>query len=244
MKYIFLTGIILSNIVTTIAQESKTDVIVSLKNGSNFSGYIITDNKDKQFSIFVSDTDSLVIPFNQITSIMYIMKENNGKNKFKERIFNVSEFGILFGRVNSQASITSSMTAQTTFGYGFNQYIKTGIGAGFDQYDGTYTLPVFMSIRGDILNKKVSPVYFVNAGYAAAWGDNSDWQSWADVEGGKMFDGGLGIRVASIDGYNLLLSLGYKVQKTTYTQTDWQGEVSRITNRTYKRLRLSLGIGF
>ena len=219
-------------------------MVLSLKNGSTFHGYLMTDSIPELFIIYMSDTDSISIPYSQVTNVKYL---ENGKSRnyiSVRRLFNVTEVGILFGKVNSDASISSSMTAQTTFGYSFNQYIKAGIGAGYDQYDGTYTLPVFFSLRGDLLKKMVSPVYFVNAGYAAAWGDESNWQDWAEVEGGKMIDGGLGMRVTSLDGYNLLLSIGYKIQDITYKQVNWEGEVSSITSRINRRLRFSIGIGF
>ena len=245
MKFITLTCIALVCFLSSIAQDKKTDVIVTLKNTSKFKGYVISDSKNEPLSVFVSDKDSITIPYNQISRIQYLGETNNRKYTRIGSFYNVTEIGMMFGSLSRDANISSSMSAQTVFGYSVNQYIKSGIGVGFDQYGGTCALPVFLSLRGDMLNKKISPVYFVNGGYSAAWGeDESLWQEWADLKGGKMIEAGFGIRFSSLDGYSLLISLGYKVQDTTFTQYDWQGEVSSVTDRIHRRMRFSIGIGF
>jgi hypothetical protein len=45
------------------------------------------------------------------------------------------------------------------------------------------------------------------------------------------------------DRVNVMIVFGYKMQKTVYHQ-DWGGGGERVTDRLYKRLSFSIGIGF
>jgi len=244
MKYYFVAFVVLLSLHDLSAQSAKKDVELILRNGNRLNGYVFVDDIPKQMALYTSDIDSISISYSQIKSIRYADNRMNGRMNLLKGFFNVTETGVLFGNIGEGNNVSSSMTVQTTCGYGFHRLLKIGLGAGYDQYDDVYTVPVYLSVRGDVFNKRISPIYFVNAGYAAARGRESDWQSWANVEGGKMIDGGIGFRFVSIDGYNILVSLGYKIQDVKYTQVNWEGQVSRITERENRRLRFSIGIGF
>ena len=45
------------------------------------------------------------------------------------------------------------------------------------------------------------------------------------------------------DRVNVMVAFGYKQQKTVYRNLEWNGG-ERVTDRTYKRLSFSIGIGF
>ena len=95
----------------------------------------------------------------------------------------------------------------------------------------------------DILNRTFTPFYFVDAGYGSAWDTMEQEIPSLDVEGGAMFHTGIGFKMYSDDRVNVMVALGYKFQKTVYRNEEWGGGL-RVTDRSYKRLSFSLGIGF
>ena len=224
------------------AQENKNTALISLKNGSRFRGSVKPEILQGYLTLYFDNLDSLLIPYDQISSIKYRLSRKSPPNNSGSRMFSITEIGMLFSRAGGDGSLSSTLSAQTTLGFILFSYLKTGIGISFDQYSNMHTLPVFLSLRGDLLSRPVTPFYYLNTGYGSAWGN--EYGRTLDIEGGKMIELGMGISLYSIESYCLVLSCGYKIQDLTYVDKDWLGNMTSLTERTNYRLKIAIGIGF
>ena len=255
IKYFFnaLMLIIMADGQTCAQEATKLKVSATTINGDRINGYIKIKSLPSYLTVYYNPQDSFVLNtdllraaslriYNQSDSPL----ESDGINpkKLKIRYFNNTLVGILSGKSNDDTQPVASLTVETINGIRIYQYLSIGLGIAYDQYNSTATLPFFISVRGDIIDHYFTPYYFVDLGYGSAWDTNQENNGWEfiDVEGGLMFHSGIGFKMYSGDRVNVMIALGYKLQKTVYRQ-DWGGG-ERVTDRSYKRLSFSIGIGF
>ena len=137
----------------------------------------------------------------------------------------------------------------TIHGYTFNPYLMVGLGVSLDHYGyGNITAaPLFASVRGLMLQRRWSPLYFLNVGGGAAWGNDYFFNgSDSRTTGGIMIHPGLGYQW-HIGQRALLFGIGYKVQRArlSYSWEDWDGSTVEVDERrTLRRLSLSIGFQF
>ena len=124
-------------------------------------------------------------------------------------------------------------------GYRFNRFAALGIGIGFDnvfsspfpglinnldksQYSGVY-LPLYLFFTGDILKKRITPFYAIEAGYAMYHGasNNFSMDFGSAMQGGPMGGLGLGVKFYTHSRANLslLADLNFKDVHLTETST-------------------------
>jgi hypothetical protein len=222
--------------------------------GDELNGYIKIKSLPKQITIFYSPNDSLVVNSGLIQS-MQVEIGNGGMERSQDekekksgkpeiKYFNNTMVGVLSGKSAEDVEPVASLSAETVNGVTIYAFLSTGIGVAYDQYNTTAILPFFVTFRGDILSKPLTPFYFVDAGYGSAW-DTRETNVWEDLEvkGGIMFHTGIGFKMYSDNRINVMIALGYKYQKSEYRITEWGG-AERVTDRTFKRLSFRLGIGF
>lgn len=222
--------------------------------GDELNGYIKMKSLPAQITIFYTPDDSLVVSSGLIQSMQ--IEKGNGEiitsqgekekkpGKPEIKYFNNTMVGVLSGKSAEDVEPVASLSAETVNGVTIYPFLSTGIGVAYDQYYTTATLPFFISLRGDILSKPLTPFYFIDGGYGSAW-DTRETNVWDDLEvkGGLMFHTGIGFKMYSGDRVNVMIALGYKYQKSEYRITEWNG-AERVTDRTFKRLSFRLGIGF
>jgi hypothetical protein len=236
--------------------QSKTRLKVSTttSNGDRVNGYIKVNSLPPYLTVYYNSLDSIVLNTKLLRAASFRRYdksdiqadvENNDSKKLKIQYFNNTAVGILSGKSNDDAQPVASLTVETINGVSIFQYLSVGLGIAYDQYNSTATLPFFVSVRGDILDHIFTPFYFVDLGYGSAWDTNQENNGWEfiDVEGGMMFHSGIGFKMYSGDRVNVMIALGYKMQKAVYRQ-DWGGGGERVTDRSYKRLSFRIGIGF
>ena len=105
-------------------------------------------------------------------------------------------------------------------------------------------LPIYASVRGVLLKRKVSPYYFANLGASPAWGRPTDeFVTNLATRGGWMMQLGLGYQI-NLTNSALLFHLGYKSQQTQINyEQNWWGNDSFVEEKRLIR-RVSVGIGF
>lgn len=255
IKYFFIVLMLVITAVGQVyAQElTRLKVSATTTNGDRINGYIKMKSLPPYLTVYYNQQDSIVLNtallrtanfriYNQSES----SPEPDGINseKLKIKYFNNTLVGILSGKSNDDSQPVASLTVETINGIRIYRYLSIGLGIAYDQYNSTATLPFFISVRGDIIDHYFTPYYFVDLGYGSAWDTNQENNGWEfiDVEGGIMFHSGIGFKMYSGDRVNVMIALGYKLQETVYRQ-DWGGG-ERVTDRTYKRLSFSIGIGF
>ncbi len=192
------------------AQETKD--VVYLKNGWVINGKII-ENGDAKLKIETSDKNIFVF---LKSDIIEIKKEKILKETFKYKtkgFMNYTEMGPLGASNRASNNVTTSaFSLQTINGYKFSQYFYTGAGFGIDLYALQTLLPVFASIRGDLIkNKNLIPYYFVDGGYSINSTINDDPTK--KFEGGPMFACGLGLKILFANNAGFTFSLGYRYQQ-------------------------------
>lgn len=146
-----------------------------------------------------------------------------------------TEIGALAATRNRPDNVTTAaFTFQTVNGYRFNQYLFTGIGVAADLYATQTIVPVFASIRGDVVKKGVFvPFYFLDGGYGI---DITSSTTDINYKSGIMFAAGLGFKVPINNGPGFLVSFGYRLQQGATVE-------SGVTDN-YHHHRIALRAGF
>lgn len=139
---------------------------------------------------------------------------------------------------------------RNTTGYRFFDALNLGAGFGVDNFESVaLNLPFYGEISGNILRRRFTPVYFVQAGYGV--GINLTKKDSPDriqrAEGGLMAAAGIGFGVR-LDKLTLLrLNFGYRLQQASYRQdiTPYYGQpYTEIRRMMYQRIEVGLGFTF
>ena len=245
--------VILSEGQTYAQEETRLKISTTTAKGDRINGYVKIKSLPPYLTVYYNSMDSIVLnPRLLRTASFRIYNPSDSQNemdgispeKINIKYFNNTYVGILSGKSNNDSQPVASLTVETINGIRIYRYLSLGLGIAYDQYNSTATLPFFISVRGDIIDHFFTPYYFVDLGYGSAWDTNQETTGWEflDVDGGLMFHSGIGFKMYSGDRVNVMIALGYKLQKTVYHQ-DWGGGES-VTDRTYKRLSFRIGIGF
>jgi hypothetical protein len=146
-----------------------------------------------------------------------------------------TEIGALAATRNRPDNVTTAaFSFQTVNGYRFSDHLFTGIGAAADLYATQTTIPLFFSVRGNLLKKGLFvPYYFVDAGYGF---DITSSTTTVSYKGGTMFAAGLGfkIRFSPVAGFHV--NFGYRMQKGATVEFGQQQD--------YTNNRIALRAGF
>ncbi|MEP6464855.1 MAG: hypothetical protein ABJB05_01055 [Parafilimonas sp.] len=218
--------------IKTASAQSQDDVIY-LKNQNIIRGTILTKN-DSVCKIQTRDGSIYNYNLNEVENIT---REKAYKNFIykKTGFTNYTELGALAaGKTSINGVTTAAFSFQTVNGYKFNQFAMVGAGVGADLYATQTVVPLFLSFRGDIaISGGVIPFYFADAGY----GINITQKSAAadNFKGGLLYAAGLGLKIPFNKSAGVMLSLGYRYQKTTYNITNNPTEI------LYKRLAIRAG---
>ncbi|HLK27631.1 MAG TPA: hypothetical protein VKT28_03565 [Puia sp.] len=229
---LFLALMILFTGKVAIAQQGNKEDVIYLKNKWVIRGKIL--KKDAMVKLQTRDGNIYVFNTSEIDSIKH---ERFWRNFFyKQKGFaHFTELGpLVAGKTTIDGVTTAAFSFQTVNGYKFSQYAFTGLGIGADLYATQTILPVFASFRGDLLkNGNVLPFYFADAGYGINITQNSSEAT--DFKGGFEYALGLGVKIPFNRNAGFLLSVGYRYQKTSYTQD------AKPTDVIYKRLAVRAG---
>jgi|AntRauTorcE11898_2_1112593.scaffolds.fasta_scaffold01935_3 opacity protein-like surface antigen len=126
-------------------------------------------------------------------------------------------------------------------GHRFNPQTSVGVGLGFTPYNDPISLiPFFFDFNYRILERGISPVLFVRAGYNFTV--KSDDSFLIDSHsGGLLLHPGAGLEFPVSSQFEIYLSAGYSIDNSSYIFETWGDRT--VTNDLSFR-RLALGIGF
>ncbi len=249
---LFIVCFLLPN--TNFAQTDEIQYIdiVHLKDGSEFRGKIIEYKHDEYLKMEILGGQVVEFPAKQIKKVVqqpygdaaYVPRVVKTREyNFRERgVYNETFVNLPQG-YNSWGDWNVGLGIHHVIGFQFNRWIGTGMGIGFDGYamgEGENVIPVYAEARGYFMEKNTTPFYSVALGYGFA-GKNEN-QGILEGSGGIMFNPNIGYRIGASAGANFTLSFGYKLQKASFTELRWNGEVKR--DYTYNRLNLKLGLLF
>jgi hypothetical protein len=234
MKKIISLGILLLIIISHLsAQGGKTEDVVYLKNEWVIRGKIILQN---QTGIKIQTGEGNIYFF-KTEEIVRLVKENAWNNfVYKDRGFaHFTELGpLIAGKTTQDGVTTAAFSFETINGYKFSQYAFLGLGIGADLYATQTILPVFGSIRGDLIKSgSVIPYYFGDLGYGFNITQSST--NLSDFTGGLHYALGIGMKIPFNRSAGFLLSVGYNYQETSYLQ------LGVNKNVVYNRLAIRAG---
>ncbi len=239
-KGIFTLACLLAFNLTLYGQNDMEDVVY-LKNKSILRGQIIEINMDASVTIEISGGSRLVYPMSEVDRITREASKSHKSQKevrIKEQgYFNSTEIGI--------TTDMSAFSVHNVNGYYFNRFLGVGVGLGIDgggvsDHD-LYVKeedPFFnIYLRGEwqLFESKITPFYFLDIGYGIPLFTSSRSDNMGRpfltfqrtttelVEGGWMFDIGMGVRLhlhtpSRISGQ---LTLGYKLQRSIVEDKWW-----------------------
>lgn len=139
--------------------------------------------------------------------------------------------------------------------YQFNPYVSLGVELGLDVWKHTAFIPLTGNLIVNFLDRRATPLWYMNAGYAFKWYVSSKPEKMTHVihgaKSGLHLNTGLGAKVQIKEKLHLFIAADYKVQYTTlqYSEvsaTDLYDYSSITTNRTDKKFYhfIGLRIGF
>jgi hypothetical protein len=165
-----------------------------------------------------------------------LAKAQETPSLYREKGFgHYTEIGALAATKNRPDNVTTAaFSFQTVNGYRFSNRLFAGVGIAADLYATQTIVPVFASIRTNLMNKGVFiPYLFADAGYGL---DITTSTTSLQYKGGAMMATGVGfkIRFSPIAGFHL--NMGYRIQKG---QTGTGTHLDPYTNQ-----RIALRAGF
>jgi len=221
-----------------------TNVHIWFHNNDQIRGSIKLDGSPDFITIYKTDQDSLRIPIDMVKKIK-IIKENGNAWQQKSSItyFNNTFIGILTGRSSSASSNRSMVSAEMINGIKLYSYLWPGLGIAFDHYPEVNTLPVYFSVRGDLIKRLFTPFYYIDIGSGPAWNSDDMNVPESDANAGIMYHIGGGIKMYSGSQIHVMFSMGFKNQQVKFTRELWN-QTEEIIDRNYKNFSFRIGIGF
>ncbi|WKN43422.1 hypothetical protein [Tunicatimonas pelagia] len=227
-----------------LAQDKHSEVTVFLKNGRKVSGRMLPSLHESFITIEHDSLSRTNLAYHTVKKIHFgRVPAEKPKAYFKRErgFFHLSEIGLHVGDNNYNGNLTP--TIHTVNGYAFSPYLMTGLGIGLDRHVSVNSLPLYASVRGIILHRKVSPFYFGNIG--GSWvrpTSDSPGINYEKTQGGLYLHTGIGYQI-NVAKSAFVLTAGYKQQQTefVYTFEDWQGENRIEENRTIRRFVITFG---
>lgn len=119
---------------------------------------------------------------------------------------------IIAGLVDGQSGPAASL--QTINGIK-HQGWSAGVGVGLDYYH-VRSVPVFLDIRKNILDKEKTPFIYVGGGYNFPWltGEQKVY-NYGESKGGVYYDAGIGYAMPVLKKSSLFFTAGYSVKQLT-----------------------------
>ena len=159
--------------------------------------------------------------------------------RFNSGFVNTTSLGFLAG--SSGNNQTAPFSLQMVNGWRNSMGITTGVGLGIEFLTTNY-LPLFLDLRYDLMGKDVVPYLVGRGGYALPLAsDHQEYDISYTYGGGALAAFGVGLKIKSRDHFAWDITLMYRYQKTSYSETyDWNNQKYDYTD-VYNRLEIRLG---
>ena len=283
MKLNFITKplfIIVFTILTStiFAQNSSNDEIV-LRNGSIIKG-TITENSAEKIIIKTSDGREYIFSKSEVekttlngTTTVNTNVENNNQPLNTTKTSNDRKKYIPVKRgfwLSTEIQLLSPPSINIVAGYKFHQFGYLGLGTGIHNYTelqfsnnyrpftGTI-IPIYVRYSGDILNRRVTPVYSLELGYGIAVSNGAFFENYNNyyyntgfvstqlsTKGGIYGALGFGFKVRTNKNLSFGAGFTYRVQQATFSELVDSGNGIYDTNlkATYILQRFGLKLIF
>lgn len=200
------------------SQAGYEDVLY-LKNGKILKGRIL--KIEEQRIEFASNTgNAVIISMLEVEQIRREPTDRRLRNA-KDSIFKAKGFitvaelsyaygtGIVKTRIGSFQNSMRGYNLSVSRGYLIAPTFYMGLGAGYNHYEDTKFLPVFLDLRSDFFRERLRPLFALRIGHSFGWKDNQNGVDW----GGFMIQADLGIKLMLSYGSSVYLSIGTRSQQ-------------------------------
>ena len=175
MRKVFLLLLLLLAIpVASMAQEMRE--VVHLRNGSVIKGVVIEQVPGKSLKIQTPDGSVFAYDMSEVEKVT---KEASSASYYRSGEMDIQLSGVQSGYrgffdvghivgAGDYGSGINRVEYSTTHGYQFNPHFFFGVGVGVNYYYDydCVGIPIFVDVRANILNSKVSPFIDFKAGYS------------------------------------------------------------------------------
>lgn len=225
------------------AAPPTTEDVLYLRNGTVLHGQRLPMRSaaPEVVRLQLPTRDVLAFPMAEIDSMRRQPLPPSGPAARRRGFGHYTELGALAARNTNSSVNTSAFSFQTVNGYRFQPAVFVGAGIGVDLYATQTILPVFGSLRGELLARgPLRPFYFVDGGYGFnLTGRDEAVAGPVAYAGGALWAAGLGLKVLFNNQTGFLVSVGYRAQQTAVTRA---GEARQDIE--FQRLALRAGFAF
>ncbi len=230
-----------------VSAQTSTQDVIYLKDGSIYRGQISGTTADGSIKLLTHDNNLIVFNKSQIDSMKQEKsKSGNSASGFTTKTkgyFNVTNVGLLAGSNGAGALF------ETVNGYRFNHFLEVGGGTGIE-YTNVVLLPVYLSVRSDLLKGKATPFVHADCGYNFYVGSRNNYNYYYEdlslqkylYRGGLNASGGVGIKINTRSDFAFMISWAYKFEHWSYDYDYLDTHTHYDYN--YQRMVLKLGLEF
>ena len=223
--------------------QTTTEDVLYLHNGSVLHGQRLPVRAEAPtvLRLLLPNRDVLVVALADVDSVRQQPRPPAGPPERRRGFGHYTELGALAARNTNSSVNTSAFSFQTVNGFRFRPAVFVGAGIGVDLYATQSLLPLFASLRGDLLRRgPLRPFYFLDGGYGLnITGRDEALTGPVRYEGGSLWAAGLGLKVLFSNQTGFLVSLGYRAQRTALTR---DGQARQAID--FQRLALRAGFAF
>lgn len=168
---------------------------------------------------------------------------SNQNTKTPVQFQSILQAGLLAGKTES------SYTVQSINGIRWKTF-SGGIGIGIDDYV-FRTIPLFVDLRADVLNKKNTPFIFVNTGRQFCWlqSNQKNYNYFnPEYKAGFYVSTGAGYKLNILKKNALIISAAFSLKKVTETESPYcnlaacpEAPAPLVNKYTFRRLALTAG---
>ncbi len=209
---LFLLGVLLAAHV--FSQVKHYEDVVYLKNGSVIRGIITEQIPNQSIRIETADRNIFVFDVSEIEKMTreeipadFVPEEvRHEMEAFKTKGFEGGMDVLLAIDIEHGEPV---LGLHTHFGYRFIPQLYVGAGTGVELMFDRNNLPLFMQIRTDFVEARVTPFFSANLGYTFAWVNDEAGSEW----GGIFIEPEMGVRFNIAKHFGLNLSSAFKFQR-------------------------------
>ena len=238
---LFIAFLILSSMAYT--QDVITQSKIRLDDGSDLLVMIIENVPGKYIKIKLPGNQESIIDYKNIVSIKHKNFVYHSKFKLPKGFYMDGSIGFLFGRSSEFSSTRFGVGIGLSGNYRFNSYLSLGLGTEATVLaisDGSFVFPVYARLRGNLIEKRIAPIYIIDAGWSFAGKSQRDNSM---IEGGWFARPAVGLQVN-----RFAVSVGYQLQNiTTTTENSWWwggGGDQLVEERLMKNIMISANLRF
>ena len=198
-----------------MAMEVVAQDKLVLKNGSRLKGKVLIKG-DSSYFAFEMNEFSMLIPWNIVKRIQFDGYGTNMKSPDLVNESNKFYYGVKLGALLSSSSSEYPLTGTIeglTF-YHFSHWFEPGIKLGFENHGEVSTVPIALRLQASPYKSGNRLIGIGEIGYGIAWDNKNSIYSNLTERGGLYLSGGLGYKLMTTSGDQIIFSVMGKSQST------------------------------